>query len=49
VAGIAFAGMGHEPEAGEPALRHTMEIPLAPAREAELSLAETVLRQTDDL
>jgi len=49
VAGIVFAGMGREPEAGEPPLRHTLEIPVAPVREAELSLSETVLRQTDDL
>ncbi len=48
VAGLAFAGMGHasvEPAAGRPA-----EAPAAPApRETESSLAETVLRQTDDL
>jgi hypothetical protein len=46
VAGLAFAGMGtRAPEEERPA-----EAPPAPApREAESSLAETVLRQTDDL
>jgi len=48
VAGLAFAGMGHASSAeaaGRPA-----EAPAAPApRETESSLAETVLRQTDDL
>ncbi len=49
VAGIAFAGMG-APEAGETAVRQTMEVPIAAAPPAaEPSLAETVLRQTDDL
>jgi len=48
VAGLAFAGMGHASSAeaaGRPA-----DAPAAPApRETESSLAETVLRQTDDL
>lgn len=49
VAGIAFAGMGSS-EPGETAARQTMEVPIAPATPAaEPSLAETVLRQTDDL
>ena len=49
LAGIAFAGMGREPSRGEPAVRPAVEVPVAPAPAAELSLAETVLRQTDDL
>jgi DNA-binding NtrC family response regulator len=49
VAGIAFAGMGSS-EPGETAARQTMEVPIAPATPAaDPSLAETVLRQTDDL
>ncbi len=49
VAGIAFAGLGSS-EPGETAVRQTMEVPVAPAAPAaEPSLAETVLRQTDDL
>ena len=49
VAGLAFAGMGRAPV--EPAAgRSVPEAPAAPApREADSSLAETVLRQTDDL
>ncbi len=49
VAGIAFAGMGSEPEEGGSVVRQTMEVPIAAAPQAESSLAETVLRQTDDL
>lgn len=50
VAGIAFAGLVHAP-GGQAPVRQTMEVPLAPAAAppAESSLAETVLRQTDDL
>jgi hypothetical protein len=49
VAGLAFAGMGQRP--GEPAEPgQPTEAPSAPPhREAESTLAETVLRQTDDL
>ncbi|MET0618644.1 MAG: helix-turn-helix domain-containing protein [Thermoanaerobaculia bacterium] len=49
VAGLAFAGMGRAPV--EPAAgRSVSEAPAAPApRETDSSLAETVLRQTDDL
>ena len=49
VAGLAFAGMGRAPV--EPAAgRSVPEAPAAPApRETDSSLAETVLRQTDDL
>jgi DNA-binding NtrC family response regulator len=47
LAGLAFAGMGGRPTAAE---KPAAEAPHAPApREAESSLAETVLRQTDDL
>jgi hypothetical protein len=47
VAGLAFAGKGGRPE---PMERPAAEAPAAPApRETESSLAETVLRQTDDL
>ncbi len=48
VAGVAFAGMG-APETGEAVVRQTLEVPIAAAPAAEPSLAETVLRQTDDL
>ncbi len=47
VAGIAFARMGAEPEAAEPAVRVTQEVPVTAAPEA--GPAETVLRSTDDL
>ncbi len=48
MAGIAFSGIGaHEP--GHAAVRQTMEVPAPAAPAAEPSLAETVLRQTDDL
>jgi hypothetical protein len=50
VAGVAFSGLGGKPAAAEPAVRHTMEVPILPsAPAAESTLAETVLRQTDDL
>jgi hypothetical protein len=48
VAGIAFAGLGAVHETG-PAVRPAPEAPAAPAATTESSLAETVLRQTDDL
>jgi hypothetical protein len=50
VAGVAFAGLVREPGAETP-VRQTMEVPIgaAAAPPAESSLAETVLRQTDDL
>ena len=49
VAGIAFAGMGHD-SSGEPAVRQTMEVAVAPPNPApESTPAENVLRQTDDL
>lgn len=48
VAGIAFAGMG-APEPGESVPRPTVEVPVPPSPAAEATLAETVLRQTDDL
>lgn len=49
VAGIAFAGIASK-AGGEPAVRQTIEVPTPPAGPvAEPSLAETVLRQTDDL
>ena len=49
-AGIAFAGLVREP-GGHAPVRQTMEVPIgaAVAPPAESSLAETVLRQTDDL
>jgi hypothetical protein len=50
VAGIAFTGLTAIPGAEEPIVRHTMEVPIAPAAPAaEASPAENVLRQTDDL
>ncbi len=48
VAGIAFAGMS-APEPGEAGERPTVELPVPAAPAAEATLAETVLRQTDDL
>ncbi len=50
VAGIAFAGLVREPGGLAP-VRQTMEVPIGPASAppAESTLAETVLRQTDDL
>lgn len=49
-AGIAFAGLVREPGGLAP-VRQTMEVPIGPAAAppVESSLAETVLRQTDDL
>jgi hypothetical protein len=50
LAGIAFAGLGAELEAGEPAVRQTQEVPIGPAAQpVEASPAEIVLRSTDDL
>jgi hypothetical protein len=50
VAGIAFAGMGQQDLLEEPAVRQTLEVPIAPtAPAAESTPAENVLRQTDDL
>ena len=50
VAGIAFAGMGQTDSNGEPAVRQTMEVAVAPtAPPPESTPAENVLRQTDDL
>jgi hypothetical protein len=50
VAGIAFAGMGEQSLHAEPAVRHTMEVAVAPPPPAaESTPAENVLRQTDDL
>jgi hypothetical protein len=50
VAGIAFTGMIGGHEGADPAVRQTMEVPMAPtAPVAAATLAETVLRQTDDL
>jgi len=50
VAGLAFAGIGAEIRSVEPAVRHTMEVPIATAAPAaEPSHAEAALRQTDDL
>jgi Bacterial regulatory protein, Fis family len=47
VAGLAFAGMGGR---ASEEIERTAETPAAPApRETESTLAETVLRQTDDL
>ena len=50
IAGIAFAGLVRE-SGGLAPVRQTMEVPIGPASAppAESSLAETVLRQTDDL
>ena len=48
VAGLAFAGMGSTPAEESPA-RRPEPSPAPAAREAESTLAETVLRQTDDL
>jgi hypothetical protein len=49
VAGIAFSGMGAQGDLAESAVRQTMEVPIAPATPPAGTLAETVLRQTDDL
>jgi hypothetical protein len=50
VAGIAFSSLGSQPAAAEPSVRHTLEVPIVPsAPSPEPTLAETVLRQTDDL
>ncbi len=50
LAGVAFAGLGAELEAGEPAVRQTQEAPIGPiAAPVEVSPAEIVLRSTDDL
>jgi hypothetical protein len=50
LAGVAFAGLGAEPAAGEPSVRQTQEAPIGPAAaSAEASPAEIVLRSTDDL
>ena len=50
VAGLAFAGMGHALSAEAAGRSAAAEAPVPPApRETESSLAETVLRQTDDL
>jgi Bacterial regulatory protein, Fis family len=49
VAGIAFSGMGVEAASGEPPARQTMEVPAPAAAVPEPTLAEQVLRQTDDL
>jgi len=48
IAGIAFAGIG-APEPGEAVVRPPVDVAVAPAPAAEATLAETVLRQTDDL
>jgi hypothetical protein len=48
VAGLAFAGMGSVPAEEGPA-RRPEPAPAPAARETESTLAETVLRQTDDL
>jgi Bacterial regulatory protein, Fis family len=49
LAGLAFAGMGGSPSDDAEA-RPAADVPAAPAaRETESTLAETVLRQTDDL
>lgn len=50
LAGVAFAGLVRPAGAGEPAVRHTQEVPIvAPAPAVESSPAEVVLRSTDDL
>jgi hypothetical protein len=50
LAGVAFSGLVSERLGSEPSVRHTQEVPVAaPAPVAETSLAETVLRSTDDL
>ncbi len=50
LAGVAFAGLVSERAGSEPSVRHTQEVPVAaPGPAAESSLAETVLRSTDDL
>jgi hypothetical protein len=50
LAGVAFAGLTRPPGAGEPAVRHTQEVPaVTPPPPAESSPAEIVLRSTDDL
>ena len=50
VAGIAFTGMLEPAVHAQPAVRQTLEVPIAPAAPAPAgTLAETVLRQTDDL
>jgi hypothetical protein len=50
LAGIAFAGLAAELDAGEPAVRQSLEVPIGPvAQSVEASPAEIVLRSTDDL
>jgi regulatory Fis family protein len=49
LAGIAFAGMGGEPSSSETPARHAPEVAVAAAPAPEPTLAEQVLRQTDDL
>jgi hypothetical protein len=48
LAGLAFAGMGAEPS-GETPVRHAPEVAVPAAPAPEPTLAEQVLRQTDDL
>jgi hypothetical protein len=48
LAGIAFAGMGVE-SSGDTAVRHAPEVSVPAAPAPEPTLAEQVLRQTDDL
>ncbi len=48
VAGIAFAGVGRAAASEQPA-RPAVEVSTAPASAPEPTVAETVLRQTDDL
>ena len=50
LAGITFAGMGQQDSLEEPAVRQTMEVPIAPPAPGPAPTpAENVLRQTDDL
>ncbi len=50
LAGVAFAGLGAELAAGEPAVSQSLEATIGPAAlSAEASPAEIVLRSTDDL
>jgi len=50
LAGVAFAGLGAELEAREPAVGQTQEVPISPILPpVEASPAEIVLRSTDDL
>jgi DNA-binding NtrC family response regulator len=50
LAGVAFAGLGAELEAVEPAVRPAQEAAVGPAAQpVEASPAEIVLRSTDDL